>query len=75
MLSNQVALLSEALKEAEDTYDLSKERYNKGLVDLITVIDSQKRMFDTRSRMILAKQLLIDNRIDLLICLGGDFSE
>lgn len=75
MLTNQVVLLSEALKEAEDTYDLSKERYNKGLVDLITVIDSQKRMFDTRSRMILAKQLLIDNRIDLLICLGGDFSE
>ena len=75
MLTNQVVLLSEALKEAEDTYDLSKERYNKGLVDLITVIDSQKRMFDTRSRMILARQSLIDNRIDLLICLGGDFSE
>ena len=75
MLTKQVVLLSEALREAEDTYDLSKERYNKGLVDLITVIDTQKRMFDTRSRMILAKQLLIDNRIDLLICLGGDFSE
>ena len=75
MLTNQAVLLSEAFREAEDTYDLSKERYNKGLVDLLTVIDSQKRMFNTRSRMILARQSLIDNRIDLLICLGGDFSE
>ena len=71
MLNKQVVLLVEALQEAEKTYDLAKERYNKGLVDLVTVIDSQKRMFDTRSRMILARKSLIENRIDLLICLGG----
>ena len=71
MLNTQVVLLVEALDEAEKTYDLAKERYNKGLIDLVTVIDSQKRMFDTRSRMILSRKSLIENRIDLLICLGG----
>ena len=43
--------------------------------DLITVLDSQKRMFDTNSQMISIQKLLIDNRIDLLICLGGGFDE
>ncbi len=74
MLNKQVVLLIDALQESEKTYDLAKERYNKGLVDLVTVIDSQKRMFDTRSRMILARKSLIENRIDLLICLGGNTS-
>ena len=75
MLDSQVLLLIEALSEVEKTYELAKDRYNKGLIDLITVIDSQKRMFDTRSQMIVARKALIENRIDLLICLGGDFSE
>ena len=75
MLDTQVLLLIEALSEVEKTYELAKDRYNKGLIDLITVIDSQKRMFDTRSQMIVARKALIENRIDLLICLGGDFSE
>jgi len=75
MLDTQVFLLIEALSEVEKTYELAKDRYNKGLIDLITVIDSQKRMFDTRSQMIIARKALIENRIDLLICLGGDFSE
>ena len=74
MLNTQVILLIEALEESEKTYDLAKERYNKGLIDLVTVIDTQKRMFDTRSRMILARKSLIENRIDLLICLGGKIS-
>ena len=75
MLSNQVILFVEAFQESDKTYDLAKQRYNRGLADLVTVIDSQKRMFDTRSRMILARKLLIENRIDLLICLGGDISD
>ena len=75
MLDKQVLLLTQALDEAEKTYELAKERYNKGLIDLITVIDSQKRMLDIKSQMILARKALIENRVDLLICLGGNFSE
>jgi NodT family efflux transporter outer membrane factor (OMF) lipoprotein len=75
MLDTQVLLLMEALDEAKKTYELAKDRYNKGLIDLLTVIDSQKRMFNTESQMILSRRVLIENRIDLLICLGGNFSE
>jgi len=75
LLNSQVSLLIEALSEVEKTYQLAKDRYHKGLIDLITVIDSQKRMFDTKSQVIVARKALIENRIDLLICLGGNFSE
>ena len=51
------------------------DRYNNGLSDLITVLDSQRKMFDTRGQMITVRNLIIQNRIDLLICLGGRYSE
>ena len=41
----------------------------------LAVGESQKQMFNTKSQMILSRRVLIENRIDLLICLGGNFSE
>ena len=75
MLNNQLISLSNAYIQSKEAYSLAKDRYDKGLTDLITVLDSQKRMFDTNSQMISIRKLLIENRIDLLICLGGGFNE
>lgn len=75
MLDNQLSALDDAYIQTKQAYKLAKDRYDKGLSDLITVLDSQKRMFDTKSQMISVQKALIENRIDLLICLGGDFSE
>tara|TARA_B100000700_G_C15025878_1_gene848121 strand:+ start:1197 stop:2684 length:1488 start_codon:yes stop_codon:yes gene_type:complete len=75
MLNRQLVSLSEAYIQSKEAYLLAKDRYDKGLTNLITVLDSQKRMFDTNSQMISIQKLLIDNRIDLLICLGGEFDE
>ena len=75
MLNKQLVSLSEAYIQSKEAYLLAKDRYDKGLTDLITVLDSQKRMFDTNSQMISIQKLLIENRIDLLICLGGGFDE
>ena len=75
MLENQLEALHEAHIQSEEAYKLAKDRYNNGLSDLITVLDSQKRMFDTKGQMIAVRKMLIENRIDLLICLGGRFSE
>ena len=75
MLNKQLVSLSEAYIQSKEGYLLAKDRYDKGLTDLITVLDSQKRMFDTNSQMISIQKLLIENRIDLLICLGGGFDE
>jgi len=75
MLKNQLSALDDAYVQTSEAYELAKDRYDKGLADLITVLDSQKRMFDTKSQMILVHKALIENRIDLLICLGGGFSD
>ena len=37
--------------------------------------DLSAGVFDTKGQMISIRKLLIENRIDLLICLGGSFSE
>ena len=75
MLNKQLVSLSEAYIQSKAAYSLAKDRYDKGLTDLITVLDSQKRMFDTNSQMISIRKLLIENRIDLLVCLGGEVNE
>ena len=75
MLNKQLVSLSNAYIQSKEAYSLAKDRYDKGLTDLITVLDSQKRMFDTNSQMISIRKLLIENRIDLLICLGGSSNE
>ena len=75
MLNKQLISLNDAYIQSKAAYSLAKDRYDKGLSDLITVLDSQKRMFDTNSQMISIQKLLIENRIDLLICLGGGFDE
>ena len=75
MLNNQLESLGEAYIQSKEAYLLAKDRYDKGITDLITVLDSQKRMFDTNSQMISIQKLLIENRIDLLICLGGEPDE
>ena len=75
MLGDQFKALDAAYIQSEEAYNLAKDRYNNGLSDLITVLDSQKRMFDTKGQMIAIRKMLIENRIDLLICLGGRLSE
>ena len=75
MLNAQLEALNEAYIQSNEAYTLALDRYNNGLSDLITVLDSQRKMFDTRGQMITVRNLIIQNRIDLLICLGGRYSE
>lgn len=49
------------------------QRYEKGLTDIITVLESQRRAFDSRSAYIEARNLRLINRVNLYLALGGDF--
>ena len=53
---------------------LAEDRYAKGLSDLITLLDAQRRAFDAESRLLSVRRLRLDARIDLHLALGGDFS-
>ena len=79
------ALAAEHSLAAQETY-LTKERqqatlaesqamreYSQGLVDILSVLEAQRRAFNARSAMISLKNQRIQNRIDLYLALGGDF--
>lgn len=64
----------EAAENAKLAETLSFEQYLKGLVSYTTVLDAQKRSFDAQSSLISIKSLLISNRVNLHLALGGDFA-
>lgn len=65
--------LKKASQEALLAEDLSLAQYEKGLVDIITVLESQRRAFDSRSTLLTTKNQRLQNRVDLYLALGGDF--
>ena len=42
-------------------------------MDIITVLESQRRAFDSRSTLLTIKNQRLQNRVDLYLSLGGDF--
>jgi outer membrane protein TolC len=48
-------------------------QYEKGLVDIITLLESQRRAFDARSALLSVRRQRLENRINLYLALGGDF--
>ena len=71
----EVRFLDEAARESTAAEELALDEYQKGLVDITTVLDSQRRSFESRSALLEARNLLLQNRIDLYLALGGDFQK
>ncbi len=72
-LLKQMAALQIAVAEARRAERLSLSQYEKGLVDIITLLESQRRDFSTKSSLLQVKLQLLQNRVDLYLALGGDF--
>ena len=81
----ETALAAEAfLKEeeeglrltAEESVEAEKiawERYQKGLSDIITTLEAQRRAFTTQRDYIATRLLRLNNRVNLYLALGGEF--
>ncbi len=54
--------------------ELALQQYQRGLVDIITVLESQRRAFTARSSAISVANARLANRINLYLALGGDFA-
>jgi len=69
----------EALRETVEEYDaaveLAWEQYGRGLVDIITVLDSQRRAFTAMRALITISNQRIQSRIGLYQALGGGFAD
>jgi outer membrane protein, multidrug efflux system len=72
-LREQETALRTASIESVAAEGLAWEQYNRGLVDIITVLDSQRRAVTSQSSLYSISRIRLQNRVDLYLALGGDF--
>lgn len=72
-LREQEAALETAVTEAERSVKLALGQYERGLTEVLTLLDAQQRVFDARSALLAVKAQRLRNRADLHLALGGDF--
>jgi outer membrane protein TolC len=53
--------------------ELALSQYAKGLTDVTTLLQAQRRAFNAKSTSLRTDRERLDNRIDLYLALGGDF--
>ncbi|HLU49808.1 MAG TPA: efflux transporter outer membrane subunit [Planctomycetota bacterium] len=72
-LARREDALDTAARESLAARDLAEERYARGLDDILTVLEAQRRAFESRSQLLLVRRLRLENRADLHLALGGDW--
>lgn len=72
---DQVEALRDSTKELDGAENLAWENYQRGLTDIITLLETQRRAFTARSALLNARNQRLQNRIDLHLALGGDFEK
>lgn len=73
-LTQTYQFLLKAKDNAEAAEDLSFNQYLKGLVSYTTVLESQRRAFDAQTQIVQIKNQLLQNRVNLHLALGDDFT-
>lgn len=73
-LTQQYQYLLQAKDNAEAAEDLSFNQYLKGLVSYTTVLESQRRAFDAQTQIVQLKNQLLQNRVNLHLALGDEFT-
>ena len=72
-LREQEQALRIAAQESSEAEQLAWSEYQRGLVDIITVLDSQRRSFNAHSALIQVSNQRLQNRLNLHLALAGDF--
>lgn len=62
-----------AVDESKKAFELARDRYGKGLADIITLLATQRSEFSSRSNLLSVKLQRLLNRLNLYLALGGDF--
>ena len=69
----KIEAISNAVSQSESAYLLSSERYDMGLTTLESVLNSQRQYNDILSRYLTLKRQRIENRLSLLLAIGGSY--
>lgn len=69
-LAKEEDALSQAVVEFSEAENLAWERYQKGLIDVITPLESQRRANEAKNRLLSLQSQRVDNRILLHLALA-----
>ncbi|MBM4059934.1 MAG: efflux transporter outer membrane subunit [Planctomycetes bacterium] len=73
-LDGRAASLAAASHHAARASELARDRWQRGLADFLLVADGQRQSFQSESARLAAARLRLDNRVDLILALGGGFA-
>ncbi len=72
-LAAREAALKLATEQSEAARALAEDQYEAGIVDYITVLETQRRALTSRSQLIAVARQRLDARVNLHLALGGGF--
>ena len=75
LFKEQAKALSIASAEAYAAQSLAEDRYTKGLSNLTTLLDAQRRAYNAESQLLSVKRQRLNARVNLIVALGGDFNQ
>lgn len=73
-LARRITEMGKAQKLADDAATSSEADYALGNVTLLTVLTAQNRKIDIASQVALLRRLQLENRVNLHLALGGEFT-
>ena len=72
LLNTQQQALQIATEESMEAEQLALDEYSSGLVEMITLLEAQRRSYDAQSALLQISSQRLLNRIALYLALGGD---
>jgi outer membrane protein TolC len=72
-LAQQEAFLAVELRQANLAEKQALRDYSEGIVQILSVLEAQRRAVAARNSMIALRNQRLQNRVDLHLALGGDF--
>lgn len=70
---DQVDALRKTAVESERAEALARSSYERGLSDILTLLDSRRRAYEARIALLSSEASRLKNRVDLHLSLGGGF--
>jgi outer membrane protein TolC len=72
-LASREQHLREATSQATAARELAEKQYSSGLIDYITMLETQRQALLSQSALIAVRRARLDARVNLHLALGGGF--
>jgi len=73
-IRERIVSIEQAVSFSDSAYKLALEQYQSGLVNFNTLLEAQRRWFAADLNLLALRNAMLQNRINLYLALGGDFS-